>query len=275
MNQNKENLINYTPSFVDLPLDLNDLNEENNDVHYDNVADALVYCLSTYGKVDIKYISQITKCTYKTVIMELKGAIYQNPETWNEFYDQGWETSDEYLSGNIMRKYRAAIAANKKYKGYFNDNIIALQKLLPKSISNEDIYVTLGSPWVPTHVIDDFIYYLFGDPFRGRKHWYTDYLKNSSIEHWKTLHDEIIGTWEIPDKGRYEHNVAVSKTYGTQRIEGLYILEKTLNLKSITIYDEITSPNDSSKTIRIVNQEETLAAIEKQKVEYFSKMDLG
>ena len=76
MNQNKENFINYTPSFVDLPLDLNDLNEENNDVHYDNVADALVYCLSTYGKVDIKYISQITNCNYKKVITTIKDELY-------------------------------------------------------------------------------------------------------------------------------------------------------------------------------------------------------
>lgn len=79
--------------------------------------------LSNLGKVDIEYISAVTGADYKSIISALKGSIYQNPDTWNECFYQGWETAEEYLSGNLMRKLKAAKKADEKWPGYFADNI--------------------------------------------------------------------------------------------------------------------------------------------------------
>ncbi len=150
---------------MDLPLDRN--NVFNSDVrakgvHTESIPDALVMSLNTLGRVDIEYISSVTGEDYKTVIRALKGSIYQNPQTWGECFYKGWETSDEYLSGNLMRKWKAAKEANEEYNGYFDENIKAIERVLPPAVAAEDIYITLGSPWVPPDVIDDFILHLFG-----------------------------------------------------------------------------------------------------------------
>lgn len=114
---------------MDLPLDWENVfnrDVRTQGVHADSISDGLVYSLSNLGRVDIEYISSITGEDYKTVIGALKGSIYQNPETWDECFYKGWETSEEYLSGNMMRKWKAAKDANKEYNGYFADNIRAI-----------------------------------------------------------------------------------------------------------------------------------------------------
>ena len=249
---------------MDLPLDWN--NVFNSDVrtqgvHTDSISDALILCLSTLGKVDIEYIASITGVDYKTVISTLKGSIYQNPLTWGECFYKGWETAEEYLSGNLMRKWNAAKEASKEYNGYFDDNVKAIEKVLPPTVATKDIYITLGSPWVPTDIIDDFIVHLFGDPLR-----YCDYYgdRDTVMEGFKTIHDEITGTWEIPRKSRYNHSTGVSQTYGTDKIEALHILEKTLNMKTVAVTDEIYCPTNASGKKRVINKAETVAAIEKQ-----------
>ena len=158
---------------MDLPMDWNNIfnsDVRTQGIHTESISDAMVMSLNTLGKVDIEYISSVTGADYKTVILTLKGAIYQNPLTWNECFYRGWETAEEYLSGNLMRKWNAANEANKEYNGYFADNIKAIEKVLPPTVATKDIYITLGSPWVPADIIDDFIIYLFGDPL---KHYST------------------------------------------------------------------------------------------------------
>ena len=101
---------------MDLPLDWSnyfDTDERTKGIHIESIPDALVRCLTTLGEVDIEYISSVTGADYKTVICALKGAIYQNPDTWGECFFKGWETSEEYLSGNLMRKWQAARDANQ------------------------------------------------------------------------------------------------------------------------------------------------------------------
>ena len=117
---------------MDLPLDwentfLSDIRTQG--VYTESVSDALIMSLSNLARVDIEYISSITGKDYKTVICALKGSIFQNPETWEECFYKGWETAEEYLSGNLMRKWNVAQKANVEYKGYFNDNIKALSKM--------------------------------------------------------------------------------------------------------------------------------------------------
>lgn len=245
---------------MDLPLDWENVfnrDVRTQGVHADSISDGLVYSLSNLGRVDIEYISSITGEDYKTVIGALKGSIYQNPETWGECFYKGWETSEEYLSGNMMRKWKAAKEADKEYNGYFADNIKAIEKVLPPTVATKDIYVTLGSPWVPADVIDDFIEYLLGD---WRRYWYSI----NDEEDFHTKHDELTGTWEIPFKSRYNHDVKVTRTYGTDRINALHILERTLNMKSVAVTDEVVCNTNSSGKKRVINQSETILAIEKQ-----------
>lgn len=249
---------------MDLPLDWNnsfDFDKRTQGVHVESIPDALIMSLTTLGRVDIEYIASITGATYKTVISTLKGSIYQNPLTWNECFYQGWETAEEYLSGNLMRKWSEAKEASTKYKGYFDDNVKAIEKVLPPTVASEDIYITLGSPWLPADIIDDFIAYLFGDPMEHCLFYGRQTIENE----FKTIHDEITGTWEIPYKSRYYHSVGVSKTYGTDRIEALYILERTLNMKAVSVFDEVVSPTNPLDRKRVLNESETVAAIEKQK----------
>ena len=251
-------------TIMDLPLDWeNAFNQDvrTQGVHADSISDGLILSLSNLGMVNIEYISAITGENYKTIICALKGSIYQNPLTWNECFYQGWETAEEYLSGNLMRKWKAASEANKEYNGYFTDNIKAIEKILPPTVATKDIYVTLGSPWVPTDVIDDFIVYLFGDPLKHCSYYGN---KDSILEEYKTIHDEITGTWEIPCKFRYNHSVGVSRTYGTDKLEALHILEKTLNMKTVAVTEEINCPTNVSGKKRVINKADTVAAIEKQ-----------
>lgn len=245
---------------MDLPLDWENVfnrDVRTQGVHADSISDGLVYSLSNLGRVDIEYISSITGEDYKTVIGALKGSIYQNPETWGECFYKGWETSEEYLSGNMMRKWKAAKEADKEYNGYFADNIKAIEKVLPPTVATKDIYVTLGSPWVPADIIDDFIEHLLGD---WRRYWYSI----NDEEDFHTKHDELTGTWEIPFKSRYNHDVKVTRTYGTDRINALHILERTLNMKSVAVTDEVVCNTNSSGKKRVINQSETILAIEKQ-----------
>ena len=237
---------------TDIPLDWEDIfspDASKSDGQVDGIADALVMSLTTYGRVDIEYISRVTGETAKSVIVALRGSIFQNPDTWGERYDKGWETSEEYLSGNLIRKLNAAEAANKIYPGRFTDNIEAIKRVLPDAVPTKDIYVTLGSPWVPTDIIDEFITYMLNlkrVPFVG------------------TMHDEITGSWEIPNKSYYKYSVRAENTYGTPRLSALYILERTLNMKTVAVTDEIPSYTNASGKKRVLNKSETVSATEKQ-----------
>ena len=250
---------------TDLPVDwvnVFDTDDRAFGVHFDSCADGLIASLSNLGRVDIEYIASVTGRDYKAVIGELKGAILQNPETWQETFYKGWETTEEYLSGNLMRKLRIAREANEQYCGYFADNVAAIEEVLPAAATAKDIHAALGSPWLPTDIVDDFIFFLFGEP-SGYKE--ADEAEKEQMRRmWQTKHDEMIGTWEIPQKSRYHGSVAVTHTYGTARMEGMYILEKTLNMKNIVVTDEISCPTSPTGTKRILNKKETIAALEKQ-----------
>ena len=144
---------------MELPLDY--VNQYDDDaranVHCDTISEGLLVSLDALGLVDIEFISSVTGEEMKTVIDALKGSIYQNPLHWEECYYKGWETSDEYLSGNLMHKLAIAKEANEEYPGIFDDNIKALQEVIDPDLDTDEIYITLGSPWVPADVIDDFI----------------------------------------------------------------------------------------------------------------------
>jgi len=223
--------------------------------------DGLIMSIHNLGRVDIEYIALICGQSYKEVITTLKGSIFQNPDTWQECFYKGWETADSYLSGNLMHKYHEAEKANKKYADYFFDNLAAIKAVLPPACSHEDIYITLGSPWVPPGIIDLFMEHLFGECYievRGVKKKQSEYYST------KVKYEEITGTWYIPEKNRYGGSVKVKRTYGTSKISALYILEKSLNMQIIKIYDEIPSKSSKAGKKKVLNQDETINACEKQ-----------
>lgn len=150
------------------------------------------------------------------------------------------------------RKERERIEEEKRQAHYFRENKKAIEKVLPNTVSTKDIYITLGSPWVPTDIIEDFIDYLLG----------INYLVDRSLP--RVTHDEITGTWQILNKSTYKGSVASKSTYGTSKLEAIYIIEKTLNMKSVAVMDKVYCPQNKSGEKRVINKSETLLAVEKQ-----------
>lgn len=236
---------------MDLPLDFEnafstDFRAEN--VFAESISDGLILSLTNLGRVDIEYISAITGEELKDVIYALKGAIYQNPQTWGECFYKGWETSEEYLSGNLLIKLYHATKANKYYDGYFSDNIVAIKKVLPKMVTASQIYVTLGSPWLPVEIIDEFI----SDLFEIRKENF-----------WTTTHDKNTGSWHISIKDRNQEYVRMHMTYGTSKMNALKIIEHSLNMQSVVVYKYY---NQNGKKKKVIDKDETALAAEKQKL---------
>lgn len=253
---------------MDLPLDFENSFKEDYraNIHCDNVNDALLFSIDALGLVDIEFISSITGEEMKTVIEKLKGYIFQNPLHWNECFYKGWETADEYLSGNLLHKYHLAKEANEEYLGYFDANIKAIEELLEPNIATDDIYITIGSPWVPTDIIDDFILHLIGLD----KHSNGQYPKAAEpflAKEYAVNHDEITGLWDIPQKTRFRKSSHHGKyeeinyhVWGTERMDMLYLLENILNMKTLAIYDYV----GPQKKTKILNSKETVKILEKQ-----------
>lgn len=242
----------------DIPSDWKNryVDDERANIQIEDLSTALLHCLNILGTVDIEYIATITKLSYGDVIDGLKGAIYQNPMKWGQCFFRGWELSDDYLSGNIIHKWRIAMEENEKYHGYFKDNVEALERLIPESLRTKDIYVTLGSPWIPPDIIDEFIYHLVGEPV----------ARHESIT---TKYDEHSGLWEIPYKSRFKrgkHSVKASSTYGTADMDMLHIIENTLNMKTLVVYQKINNAFSKSGEVFVPDQNKTLLVLEKQRM---------
>ena len=252
---------------MDLPMDFANAFDEDSraNVHCDTIAEGLLVCMDALGMVDIEFISAITGEEMKTVIETLKGSIYQNPLHWNECFYKGWEIADEYLSGNLMHKYALALEANEAYNGYFSANVKALEDLIGPELSTDEIYITLGSPWVPCDVIDEFILHMVGlDPVKGE---YPEDAMQFLTEEYGVRHDETTGLWDIPQKTRFrkshlhgKYATACYKTYGTQRMDMLRLLENILNMKTLAVFD-VADPHSKA---RLLNQTETVKLLEKQ-----------
>ncbi len=243
-------------STVDLSLDWESAfgsSSEHDVAHADSISDALILSLSNLGRVDIGYIMDATGEDYTTVVDALRGAIFQNPDRWGEDPYKGWETAEEYLSGNLRRKLRCARKANNLFPGRFKDNVYAIRKLIPESVDTKDIYITIGSPWVPVDVIENFIVYL---------------LKINTRTVLSVKHDEYTSSWEISNKGFFAalYSMAATNLYGTPKMDALEIIERTLNMKTIAVYDEVSSSLTKSGKKRVINQGETLLALEKQQI---------
>jgi DNA methylase len=191
------------------------------------------------------------------LVEELEGLVYLNPESYNENNpNAGWETADEYLSGNVRNKLRLAKAMVKE-NPQFAINVEALEKVQPVDIEASDIDVRIGSTWIEPIDYEEFIYDLLNTPRRARavrSQWY-----NSGIQvHLNKLSME----WFVENKSMDKHSVAATKTYGTSRMDAYSIFEETLNLKTVTVRDRVE--DGDGKYHYVVNKNETMLAREKQ-----------
>lgn len=216
-----------------------------------SAADALLHSRRTLGRIDIAYIAQLMKEDESAAVTALRGRIYRDPVSLE------WMTADTYLSGNLARKLEEAEEAEEKEPGRYSENVELLRKALPNIKRATDIYVSIGSPFVPTDIIQDFINYIVNER--------PKVIPRSQ----QISHDEVTGIWEIPDKNRFRWNskyrITIYSKFGTYEKPFLHLLEDTLNQKPIVIKDEKDDPKNVKKRVYVVNRAKTLEAIEKQK----------
>lgn len=214
----------------------------------ESAADGLVMSLNTYGKVDVEYIANLTGKSVVDVVNDLSGCIFQNPEKFNGDIISGWETADEYLSGNLDEKFRLARQYNRLYRGYFNGNIKALKDVMPQIVNLDEVHITIGAPWIPVSIMESFIRY-------------TCNIREDDF----LIHDENTGSWEIQNKStlaRCGDYTKINVTYGTYKINALQIIEKMLNLQPIKVTEEVRV---NGKRKYVVNEKDTLLAQDREK----------
>ena len=186
---------------------------------------------------------------YEAIATELRGVIFKDPLANRNDPVDGWQTADEYLSGDVRSKLKIAQMAAKNDSA-FSVNVQALEKAQPKDLDASEIDVRLGATWIDPDYIQQFMYETFEPPYYMRR----------SIE---VKFSEMTAEWRITGKSNPSYNdVAAYVTYGTDRANAYRILEETLNLKDIRIYDTIEEPDGKQK--RVLNKKETTLAQQKQ-----------
>lgn len=216
----------------------------------DTPSEALAVSIGERGKVDLPFMAKLlgTPGEYEAITEELKGVIFKDPLS-SEQPEAGWQTADEYLSGNVREKLRIAQTAAKSDSA-FAVNVEALTKAQPKDLDASEIDVRLGATWIEPDDIQQFMQETFETPF---------YLLRS-IE---VRYSPITAEWQISGKSAVSrNNVAAYTTYGTERANAYRILEETLNLKDIRIYDTVEDLDGKQK--RVLNKKETTLAQQKQ-----------
>lgn len=196
------------------------------------------------------------------LVEELDGLVFLNPDRYNENNpDIGWETADEYLSGNVRDKLRVAKAmaadTDNPQAERFAGNVAALEKVQPEWIEASDIDVKIGTTWIEPLDYEQFIYELLNTPRRARA-VRSQYYNTGIQVHLNKMSME----WFIENKSMDKHSVAATKTYGTSRMDAYSIFEDTLNLKTVTVRDRID--DGDGKYHYEVNKNETMLAREKQ-----------
>lgn len=209
----------------------------------DTANEALIVSLSEKAAVDLEYMSKLTNKTQEELTKELEGIIYKLPMENNKYV-----TADEYLSGNIREKLKMAEASVGMHPE-FEINIKALKEVMPKDLSANEIGIKLGATWIPVDVIENFMYELLETP-------------NHAQWEMKVKYSQYNSEWYITSKNYDYSNVKANKTFGTNRINAYEIIEKTLNLKDVKIFDTITDSNGNKK--REFNAKETAIAQAKQ-----------
>ncbi len=211
--------------------------------HTDTAAEALAVSIGEKARVDLPYMAELTGKDEAEITKELSGVIYLDPET------RTWQTADEYCSGNVREKLRLAQAAAAEDET-FTVNVDALQAVQPKDLDASEIDVRLGATWLPTEDIEAFMYELLST---------EEYMKRRL----KVSFSRFTGEWSISNKSVLSRNdVAAYETYGTPRASAYRILEDTLNLRDVRLYDTVQGTDGKEK--RVLNSKATMLAQQKQ-----------
>lgn len=229
----------------------------------ETAVEALNLSVNEFGGVNIPYMLSIYEPPIDvvdkraTLLKELEGLIYLNPENYNENNkDAGWETADEYLSGNVREKLRVAKAISQTNPD-FGINVEALEKVQPEEVVAADIDVKIGTTWIEPEDYEQFIYDLVNTPRRARAvrtQWYSSGIQVKL--------NKLNMEWFVENKSQDKHSVAATKTFGTSRMDAYSIFEETLNLRTVTVRDRIE--DGDGKYHYEVNKNETMLAREKQ-----------
>lgn len=216
----------------------------------DTPEEALAISIGERGKVDLPYMSELlgTPGEYDRITEELQGVIFKDPLAPEE-PEAGWQTADEYLSGDVRRKLRIAQMAAEKNPD-FAVNVEALRKAQPKDLDASEIDVRLGATWIDRDYVQQFMEETFDTPFYLRRNIQVNF--SSATAEWRITGKSAPGI----------HDVNAYVTYGTNRANAYKILEETLNLKDIRIYD--TYEDADGKKKRVLNKKETTLAQQKQ-----------
>lgn len=217
----------------------------------DTASEALAVSIGEKACIDMEYMHSLTGKEEKELFNDLKGVIFLNPlyEGNNENLSK-YFTADEYLSGNVREKL--AIARNSaKVDSRFNINVEALEKVQPEDLTASEISVRLGSTWLPVDIVQQFIYEFLNTP---------GYAKSSIIVHYS----KYTGEWSIDGKSYDRSNVKAYNTYGSARINAYRIIEETLNLKDVRIFDYVEDIDGNRKAV--LNKKETAIAQSKQEL---------
>ncbi|MEG2234323.1 MAG: LPD25 domain-containing protein, partial [Oscillospiraceae bacterium] len=219
--------------------------------HADTAVDALGVSLGEKACIDIEFMSSLMGGIDRIpdIINDLEGIMFKDPKSITDNHDR-WVTADEYLSGNVRKKLAEAIEANEQSNGEFSSNVKALTAVQPKDLTAGEIYVKLGTTWLPTKVIEDFVFNLLDTPWS---------VKNKM----EVLYCAHTCEWNITEKGRDRGSVKASHTYGTKRISAYKIIEDTLNLRDVRIFDTIY---EDGKEKRVLNKKETAFAQSRQEL---------
>lgn len=215
----------------------------------DTASEALLVSLSEKARVDLAYMQELTGKQPEEILQELSGVIFQNPVT------KQWETADEYLSGNVREKLGLVKGMIEQHPEY-QQNLVFLKKVQPKELDASEIEVRVGATWIAPHYIEDFMRELFEIP--------ESYFSGGFV---KAEYSKISGQWNIKGKNMHSGNSRVEVTYGTDRLNGFKILEESLNLRDVQIFDSIRewdSASGGQKEKRVLNKKETLLASQKQ-----------
>ena len=215
----------------------------------DTASEALAVSISEKACVDMAYMEQLTGKTGEELAAELRGVIFRLPGPVSEGERPQYVTADEYLSGNVRRKLRQAQRAAEQDSA-FAVNVEALTAAQPKDLDASEIEVRLGATWIDKEYIQQFMYETFDTPF---------YLQRSIEVHYSAFTAE----WQISGKNAVgQNNVAAYSTYGTGRANAYKILEDSLNLRDVRIYDTVEDADGKER--RVLNAKETTLAAQKQ-----------
>lgn len=218
----------------------------------DTASEALAVSMGEKAQVDMEYMCSLTGKTEEELYPELKGVIFLNPVYgYGGSDEQKYLMADEYLSGNVREKLAWAKKSAEVYPEDYRINVEALEKVQPKDLTASEIFVQLGTTWLPEEIAQQFMY---------------EFLDTPRYAQWniKVHYSKLTGEWNVEGKSYDRGNLKAYNTYGTKRVNAYKIIEETLNMKDVRVFDYIEDADGKKKAV--LNKKETAIAQSKQEL---------